>query len=147
MERRDFLTNAGQISMFMCTASLIAACSKSSGTPNNTNNNGGGNNNNSGPLITANLNSELLSIGSFKTKGNVIVIRITSDNTSSSFVALSLICTHMGCTVNYDESTESFKCPCHGSEYNVDGAVTQGPAPSALKSYTVTINNDVLTVN
>lgn len=145
MERKDFLKNIGQFSTLVCAAGFINACSKSNATP--ANNNGGNNNNNNGSLITANLSSELLSIGSAKSQGTVIVIRTAAGNTASAFVALSLICTHMGCTVNYDQSSESFKCPCHGSEYNVDGKVTQGPAPSALKSYTVTIANGELTVN
>ena len=143
MERKDFLKNIGQLSTLVCAAGFINACSKSNASP--ANNNGGGNNN--GPLITANLSSELLSIGSAKSQGTVIVIRTATGSTPSAFVALSLICTHMGCTVNYDQSSESFKCPCHGSEYNVDGQVTQGPAPSALKAYTVTIANSELTVN
>ncbi|HTW99967.1 MAG TPA: Rieske 2Fe-2S domain-containing protein, partial [Acidimicrobiales bacterium] len=43
------------------------------------------------------------------------------------------ICTHAGCTVNFDESVEEFICPCHGSEYNAaTGAVLRGPAPLPL---------------
>ncbi|MBS1948111.1 MAG: Rieske (2Fe-2S) protein [Bacteroidetes bacterium] len=144
MERRDFLTSVGQVSVFVCAGSLVAACSKSNSTPSG-NNNGGGNN--SGTLISADLNSELQAIGSAKINGSVIVIRIANDNVASSFVALSLICTHMGCTVNYDQSSESFKCPCHGSGYDVTGKVTHGPAAAPLPSYTVTVANNTLTVS
>lgn len=141
MERRDFLHDISQATVAICAGSLIAACSKSSDN-NVTPPPGGGN-----AVITANLNSELTSVGSSKISGNAIVIRTAAGNVAASFVALSLICTHQGCTVNYDSAASGFKCPCHGSEYNISGAVTQGPAPTALKKYTVAINNNTLTVS
>ena len=48
------------------------------------------------------------------------------------FAAFSLKCTHMGCTVGWDEATRTFVCPCHGSRYALDGTVTQGPAKRPL---------------
>lgn len=140
MERRDFLNNIGQTTAIICTAGFFAACSKSK--DDNPAPGGGGNN----AKLTANLGTELTSIGSSKVNGSIIVVRTATGNVPASFVALSLICTHQQCTVNYDSSDNDFKCPCHGSEYSITGAVTQGPAPSALQKYTVTINNDVLTV-
>ena len=142
MERRDFLHDISQATVAICAGSLLAACSKSSDNNVTPPPPGGGN-----ALITANLNSELTSVGSSKTGGSVIVIRTAAGNVPASFVALSLICTHMQCTVNYDAGASGFKCPCHGSEYNISGAVTMGPAPSSLKKYTVTVNNNTLTVN
>lgn len=44
--------------------------------------------------------------------------------------AVTAICTHLGCTVNAVET--GFKCPCHGSTYDLDGRNTGGPAPSPL---------------
>ena len=44
--------------------------------------------------------------------------------------AMSRVCTHLGCIVN--EKPDGFTCPCHGSEFGADGAVTKGPAPKAL---------------
>lgn len=46
------------------------------------------------------------------------------------FVALSLLCTHLGCTV--DPKPDGFLCPCHGSHYDTQGAVLQGPATKSL---------------
>lgn len=40
------------------------------------------------------------------------------------------ICTHLGCTVNAVET--GFKCPCHGSTYDLDGENVAGPAPRPL---------------
>ena len=43
---------------------------------------------------------------------------------------VTAICTHLGCTVNAVET--GFKCPCHGSTYDLDGGNTGGPAPAPL---------------
>jgi nitrite reductase/ring-hydroxylating ferredoxin subunit len=44
--------------------------------------------------------------------------------------AVSTVCTHLGCIVK--AAPEGFECPCHGSRFTADGAVTKGPAPRAL---------------
>jgi cytochrome b6-f complex iron-sulfur subunit len=51
--------------------------------------------------------------------------------------ALTSICTHKGCTV-YPEGNTGFGCPCHDSEYDLQGSVTQGPAELPLKHFEVT---------
>jgi cytochrome b6-f complex iron-sulfur subunit len=139
MERRDFLNNLSCMASLLCAGSLLEACSKSAGsTQTNTNGNT--------PLISANLDTELAAIGAAKVNGSVIVVRVADGNASTSFVALSLICTHQGCAVKYDESSDKFKCPCHGSEFAINGAVLQGPAADPLKKYTVTVSGNTLTV-
>ena len=50
--------------------------------------------------------------------------------------AVSTICTHLGCIVK--QSADGFACPCHGSEFNKDGTVKKGPAPTALPWLAVT---------
>jgi cytochrome b6-f complex iron-sulfur subunit len=41
-------------------------------------------------------------------------------------------CTHLGCTPNWIESENKFKCPCHGSGYDVEGRNFEGPAPRPM---------------
>ena len=48
----------------------------------------------------------------------------------AGFFALSLVCTHLGCTV--EERSDGFACPCHGSRYDSQGRVLRGPAGRAL---------------
>jgi cytochrome b6-f complex iron-sulfur subunit len=48
---------------------------------------------------------------------------------------MTAICTHLGCTVNAVET--GFKCPCHGSTYDIDGKNTGGPAPRPLIFYEI----------
>ncbi|VGO19304.1 QcrA and Rieske domain-containing protein [Pontiella sulfatireligans] len=50
--------------------------------------------------------------------------------TETEVAAISLVCTHLGCTVNRVET--GFQCPCHGSQYDSDGLVVGGPAPKTL---------------
>jgi cytochrome b6-f complex iron-sulfur subunit len=142
MERRDFLTNIGQASAIFAAGTFLASCSKSSATPTATTPPPGG-----GALATIDLKTELTSIDSTKVVGNIIIIRTAADNVPASFEALSLICTHQGCTVNYDSSNKDFLCPCHGSAYDINGAVTNGPAIKALTKYTITITGTSLTVS
>jgi menaquinol-cytochrome c reductase iron-sulfur subunit len=44
----------------------------------------------------------------------------------------SSICTHLGCGIRWEDADRTFKCPCHGSVYDVDGRVLAGPAPRRL---------------
>lgn len=52
-------------------------------------------------------------------------------NRAGKFVAYSLTCTHLGCTV--EENSAGFACPCHGSAYDKDGALLKGPAQKRLQ--------------
>jgi menaquinol-cytochrome c reductase iron-sulfur subunit len=51
----------------------------------------------------------------------------------------SPICTHLGCGYRWDESVRKFKCPCHGSVFDVTGTVVGGPAPRPLDTLPVKV--------
>jgi cytochrome b6-f complex iron-sulfur subunit len=59
---------------------------------------------------------------------------------ASGYHALSLVCSHLGCTVEV-KSTD-YACPCHGSRYDLSGNVTKGPASSPLPALRVELTND-----
>jgi glycine/D-amino acid oxidase-like deaminating enzyme/nitrite reductase/ring-hydroxylating ferredoxin subunit len=50
----------------------------------------------------------------------------------------SAVCTHLGCTVTWNNSEKSFDCPCHGSRFSSSGTVINGPANTALEPKRVT---------
>ncbi len=55
--------------------------------------------------------------------------------------AFSAVCTHAGCTVNYDPPSKQFVCPCHGGTYSAsDGRVLGGPPPSPLARIKVALS-------
>lgn len=60
-------------------------------------------------------------------------------HTENGFSALSLVCTHLGCTVEKD--TDGFACPCHGSRYDAKGNVTHAPATKPLRPLRVEVTN------
>ncbi|MGH9975250.1 MAG: ubiquinol-cytochrome c reductase iron-sulfur subunit [Nitrososphaeraceae archaeon] len=43
------------------------------------------------------------------------------------------MCTHMGCTVTWNNSEKSFDCTCHGSRFSPSGNVINGPANTSLE--------------
>jgi len=58
--------------------------------------------------------------------------RVWIIRTADGMYALNAICTHLGCTPNWFASEERFKCPCHGSNFLLDGTNVAGPAPVPL---------------
>jgi len=61
-------------------------------------------------------------------------------HTQSGFSALSLICTHLGCTL--ENGADGFVCPCHNSRFDAEGKVTHGPAAKPLPDLRVEILED-----
>jgi cytochrome b6-f complex iron-sulfur subunit len=59
---------------------------------------------------------------------------------SHGFSALSLVCSHLGCTV--EVKPNDYACPCHGSRYDLSGNVTRGPASSPLPPLRVELTKD-----
>ena len=55
----------------------------------------------------------------------------------SKLAAISITCTHLGCTVGAADT--GFACPCHGSRFDQDGNVTGGPAPRPLPWFQITL--------
>lgn len=51
---------------------------------------------------------------------------------AGDIVVFSPICPHLGCGYRWDAGDRKFKCPCHGSIYDVQGKVLGGPAPRSL---------------
>jgi len=73
--------------------------------------------------------------------------KVTSEKTTAwivkqaedQVVAYSPQCTHLGCAYHWEDQTHTFVCPCHSSEFSVNGDVLSGPAPRPLDRYQVKI--------
>jgi cytochrome b6-f complex iron-sulfur subunit len=63
------------------------------------------------------------------------------------FIALSLRCTHLGCSVSWEEDKNRFICPCHSSAFDISGEVLNPPAARALDYYPVLIENGIVKVD
>jgi len=62
------------------------------------------------------------------------------------FIAMSNVCTHLGCRVRWITEQEQFFCPCHNAVFDKDGQVVSGPPPAPLSRYDVKIEEDQLFV-
>ena len=62
-------------------------------------------------------------------------------NTPSGILALSMVCTHLGCLFKWVPSNNRFECPCHGSKFKGNGEklVGLGPAPRNLDRFAITV--------
>ncbi len=60
-------------------------------------------------------------------------------------IALSTRCMHRGCEV--EPEAERLVCPCHGSEYTLDGAVLKGPTTRPLARFAVTETGEALVIS
>ena len=57
-------------------------------------------------------------------------------------MALTAVCTHLGCTVQYEPQMDRIHCACHGGVYNAyTGANVSGPPPKPLKLFKVAVND------
>jgi len=61
---------------------------------------------------------------------------------NGEFVALSAVCTHLGCIVAFNASANTFQCPCHGGKYDRDGKVIAGPPPLPLERLNTKVEDD-----
>jgi cytochrome b6-f complex iron-sulfur subunit len=62
-------------------------------------------------------------------------------------VAVSIICTHLGCIPSWLPNDRKFKCPCHGSGFKQDGTNFEGPAPRPLERFKIYLDGDQVIVD
>ena len=62
------------------------------------------------------------------------------------FVAMSAVCTHLGCIVKWVEADQELLCPCHGGRFSTEGVVIGGPPPAPLELYPVSLQDDQILI-
>ncbi len=62
------------------------------------------------------------------------------------FVALSKVCTHLGCLVEYDKIKKRLLCPCHAGVYTLEGKVVSGPPPKPLQKFPLKVEGEDIVI-
>ncbi len=65
---------------------------------------------------------------------------------AGDYIALSAVCTHLGCVVKWVADKREFLCPCHAGQFSMEGTVLAGPPPAALESFPVSLEGDQVVV-
>lgn len=148
MERKDFIEKVGLSGAAILVFGCFQSCSKEGTTPTTPGNNTGGNNPTKPIDFTIDLSSStyasLQNAGGFylDTANNIIIARTVNRD----LIAVSSLCTHQGVTVAFQANNNRFYCSAHGSAFSTTGAVTMGPAASALTQYKTTLTGNSLRV-
>ncbi len=66
---------------------------------------------------------------------------------SGSYRAVSAVCTHLSCTVQYRDDTRQIWCACHNGTYDLNGRNISGPPPRPLEAYDVHVQGDDIVVS
>jgi Rieske Fe-S protein len=72
-----------------------------------------------------------------------ISVYVSTDN-GREFVAMSNICTHLGCRVRWIDGREEFFCPCHNGVFDKNGRIVSGPVPRPLDQFETMVENGQL---
>jgi cytochrome b6-f complex iron-sulfur subunit len=153
VSRREFCAGACQVASCATLATLVSACG-GEGSPTGPSGDGGG-----GTSILPTLNGQFANSSvQVTTTGSALAnadgaaviqsiagVFLVARTSATTFTAIDGVCTHEGCTVN-GVNGATYVCPCHGSRYNRNGQVVNGPAKAALRQYNTTFTNDVLTI-
>ncbi len=71
----------------------------------------------------------------------VFLVRLREDGIEK-LVAVSAVCTHLGCRLNWVGAEGVFRCPCHGSSFHPDGRNASGPAMRPLERFAIRAEAD-----
>jgi cytochrome b6-f complex iron-sulfur subunit len=72
-----------------------------------------------------------------RSENQLFIVRAKEGN----FHAMSSVCSHLGCITNYREADGLILCPCHGSKFDAEGNVLDGPAPRPLTRWRLEQND------
>jgi Rieske Fe-S protein len=131
MQRKQFLIGAG----LGLVASALAACTTHAKKPEATS---------SAPATggTAATAGALVKTADVPVGAGVIVGEVVVTQPSAGdFEGFSSTCTHAGCTL-IQVADGTINCPCHGSKFNLDGSVANGPATKPLQAKAAVVKGD-----
>jgi cytochrome b6-f complex iron-sulfur subunit len=82
---------------------------------------------------TLKINKNEIPVGAAKEVHFNNIPIVVVNRRGKGYIALSRVCTHLGCLVNYDRDEEIFICPCHAAQFTQEGLRIRGPAPRPLE--------------
>jgi len=82
--------------------------------------------------------SDCVTLNALNTGESILLVRVDQKTVAVNTIA----CTHQRCEVAYNEGRKRLDCPCHGSRFNLNGEVLQGPAGRPLKHFAAVIQGD-----
>jgi cytochrome b6-f complex iron-sulfur subunit len=89
--------------------------------------------------------SALATIGGAVLVQSVAGVFLLARTAESAFSAIDAVCSHESCTVNSADDAV-YVCPCHGSRYDRNGRVLNGPATAALRQFSTRFASGVVTI-
>jgi cytochrome b6-f complex iron-sulfur subunit len=147
--RRDFIKKSGALAaMSLFGVAFFTGCSSDDPAPGPVNPPASGNGitvTNSAVTVNLDLASALATAGGWALVIEAKVLIVNLGN--NTFSALTSVCTHSQCDRNWTFASNVFTCTCHGSRFNTQGAVLNGPALQPLVTYPTSLNNRTLTVD
>jgi cytochrome b6-f complex iron-sulfur subunit len=156
MERKEFLNLVGISVGAVILQNCLSGCTKSSDptpaatTPTNPNTGGTGggggttttvgltgNNLLANGTISFSIDLNSTTFGDLKTNGKALISGdvIIARTKAGDFLVVEKACTHQRTTVDFNADNTTFSCSSHGSVFEANGAVKNGPAAVALKNY------------
>ena len=160
MKRRKFLNWLGISSLTAWLTTTIASCVKTETEENITSsslpidNDGETIASTSLPKVDQDGFMEVGTIEELEKKGRILLpqndqepVLIVKESVDSTQVfALSSLCTHQGCNVDWNVDRQEFFCPCHGSTFKADGTVISGQAEEPLPAFPTKIEGKTILV-
>ncbi len=137
MDRKAFLSAIGASTGALVLSACLGGCKKSSPGSSNA------------PSVDFTIDLSQPAYAALQTAGGYVYANgvIIAKTLAGSIIAISEACSHEGATIVYQAGNDRFFCPRHGATYSDTGTVTQGPAQSSLKQYTVTVNGTSVRIN
>lgn len=71
---------------------------------------------------------------------------IIINSPGKGLIALSKVCTHLGCLVEYDRGRNRLLCPCHAGVYDLEGNVVSGPPPKPLPKLPLRVEGENIVI-
>ena len=149
LSRRRFCAGACQAASGIALASVLTGC-KGGDSPTSPDSSGVTLGVSQGRFTGGNVEvtvagTALNNVGGAALVESVAGVFLVSRTADTTFNAIDAVCSHQSCTVTNADG-DIYVCPCHGSRYDRNGRVVQGPATASLRRYSSSFANGTLTI-